>query len=241
MFFLTNMAYSSLPVFLPRILTHMNHSALSAQALSAPPYLCAFLAVLFTAHTSDRLRQRARPVVFHALASSAGYAVLALARPLGLPPPVRYLAVFPAAAGFFSVATLLVAWSINNQHGRTRQGGGFVLMQMVGQCGPLLGTRLYPEGQAPYYARGMAACAGAMFLVAGLALLLRRHLSRKNASFDRAERRDPPRGTHPMADHDAATPAGEEEQQGLVDGSMSSSSYGRRRKTRARQSFRYML
>ncbi|KAG6039222.1 hypothetical protein E4U39_007823, partial [Claviceps sp. Clav50 group G5] len=108
MFFLTNMAYSSLPVFLPKIMTQMGHDPLTAQALSAPPYLCAFITVLFTAHMSDRLRVRTTPIVFHALASSAGYTLLALAQPLHLPSFLRYLAVYPAASGFFNVATLLI-------------------------------------------------------------------------------------------------------------------------------------
>ncbi|EAQ88277.1 hypothetical protein CHGG_04896 [Chaetomium globosum CBS 148.51] len=58
-FILTNMAYSSLPVFLPTILTAMGHTPLQAQALSAPPYLTAFLLVLTTAYASDATHSRA--------------------------------------------------------------------------------------------------------------------------------------------------------------------------------------
>ena len=57
-FFLTNMAYSSLPVFMPTILRAMGYDALSAQALSAPPYLVSFLVVLATAYLSDAMRAR---------------------------------------------------------------------------------------------------------------------------------------------------------------------------------------
>ncbi|TDZ40621.1 MFS transporter prlL [Colletotrichum spinosum] len=106
MFFLTNMAYSSLPVFLPKILTEMGHSRLESQGLSAPPYFLAFLVVLLTAHLSDRTGNRSAPIIFHALASAGGYGMLALAEPLGLSPPLRYLAVYPAAVGFFNVVTL---------------------------------------------------------------------------------------------------------------------------------------
>ncbi|KAK3324149.1 major facilitator superfamily domain-containing protein [Cercophora scortea] len=172
-FFLTNMAYSSLPVFLPTILTAMGHTALSAQALAAPPYLAAFLIVLATAHASDSMRARAPLLIAHALASAGGYAVLALAgtRFLRLDPGSmwRYLAVYPAAIGFFNVVVLTIAWSINNQRNESRQGGGFALMQVVGQCGPLVGTRLYPDGDAPYYVVGMGVCAVAMLGVAVLA------------------------------------------------------------------------
>ncbi|PCD17796.1 hypothetical protein FGRA07_07264 [Fusarium graminearum] len=187
MFFLTNMAYSSLPVFLPKVLTEMGHDAHTSQALSAPPYLAAFVIVLFTAHMSDRLRTRTIPIIFHALASSSGYAILALAKPLNLPNFIRYMAVYPAAIGFFNVVTLTVTWSINNQSSQSRQGGGFVLLQLVGQCGPLVGTRLYPDRDAPYYATGMSTCAAAMLGVSILAYALRFYLKYQNRKFDQAE------------------------------------------------------
>ncbi|KAK1465394.1 major facilitator superfamily transporter [Colletotrichum cuscutae] len=217
MFFLTNMAYSSLPVFLPKILTEMGHSRLASQGLSAPPYFLAFLAVLFTAHLSDRAQTRSIPIILHALASAGGYAALALAKPIGLSPLLRYLAVYPAAIGFFNVVTLTVAWSINNQASESRQGGGFALMQIIGQCGPLVGTRLYPDRDAPFYAPGMQTCAGAMLAVAVLALSLRFYLSYLNRKTDVA----------------CAVGSEAEEEEGLV------GSGGRKRT--ASEGFRYML
>lgn len=187
MFFLTNMAYSSLPVFLPKILTEMGHDTLTSQALSAPPYLAAFFIVLFTSHMSDRLRARTVPLIFHALASASGYGLLALAKPLDLPSFVRYMAVYPAAIGFFNVVTLIITWSINNQSSESRQGGGFALLQLVGQCGPLIGTRLYPDRDAPYYTPGMSTCAFAMLGVAFLAFALRLYLKYLNRKLDRTE------------------------------------------------------
>lgn len=220
MFFLSNMAYSSLPVFLPKILTEMGHSDLAAQALSAPPYLVTFVLVLFTAHLSDRVRSRTAPLLFHALASTLGYGLLALAEPLSLPPWLRYLAVYPAAVGFFNVVTLLIAWTINNQAGPSRQGGGFALFQLVGQCGPLVGTRLYPDRDGPYYSPGMRACACAMLGVSLLAVVLRFYLKYQNRKMDLEESE--------KANKDTAV-----EEEGLV-------GHGRRRKTPA-EAFRYML
>lgn len=57
---------------------------------------------------------------------------------------------------------------------------GFAMLQLIGQCGPLVGTRLYPEEDAPLYITGMAACMGAMILVAVLAFVLRIYLGWKN-------------------------------------------------------------
>lgn len=185
-FFLANMAYSSLPVFLPTILSRMGHSPLSSQLLAAPPYLSSFLVVLATAHISDKTRARSPLLMGAALASAAGYAVLALSQTLGLKAEstVRYLAVYPAAAGFFTVVVLTISWSVNNQPDESRRGGGFALLQVLGQCGPLVGARLYPDRDAPYYTGGMAACAGAMGGVAVLALGLRWYLARLNRRLD---------------------------------------------------------
>ncbi|KOS21363.1 putative transporter [Escovopsis weberi] len=217
MLFLANMAYSSLPVFLPKIVSDMGHGRLASQALCIPPYLLAFLVVLFTAHMSDRLGARTTPVVFHAAASAAGYALLALAQPLALPPWLRYLAVYPAAVGFFNVVTLVIAWNINNQSAEGRQGGAFALLQLVGQCGPLVGTSIYPDADAPYYTRGMAACAAAMAAVALLALLLRAYLRHRNARMDKEARR--------------SEDGGAREEEGLV----------RETKRKQGEPFRYML
>lgn len=187
-FFLTNLAYSSLPVFLPTILTEMGHDAISAQAMSAPPYLAAFLMVLASAHVSDKMRARAPLIALSALASAAGYGFLALSKVLNLPAASmwRYMAVYPAAIGFFNVVVLVIAWSINNQRNESRQGGGFALMQVVGQCGPLVGTRLYPDGDGPFYEYGMSICAVAMLGVVVLALGLRFYLAKLNRRLDGA-------------------------------------------------------
>ncbi|KFX94048.1 hypothetical protein V490_04545 [Pseudogymnoascus sp. VKM F-3557] len=184
MFFFTNMAFSSLPVFLPLIIRSMGHSSVVSQALSAPPYLMSFFVVILTAYLSDRMQSRSTFVIFHALFSCSGYLVLALAERFGLGVWWRYVAIYPAAIGFFSVITIVITWSINNQESESKQGAGFAMLQLVGQCGPLVGTRLYPDTDAPYYTRGMAGCAGAMVLVATLAVILRLYLSRKNRRND---------------------------------------------------------
>ena len=51
MFFCANVAFSSLPVFLPTIIKEMGYTALQSQALSAPPYLVAFVSVSTSMNT----------------------------------------------------------------------------------------------------------------------------------------------------------------------------------------------
>ncbi|KAL9072975.1 MAG: hypothetical protein Q9161_003197 [Pseudevernia consocians] len=180
MFFCSNVAFSSLPVFLPTIIKEMGYSALASQALSAPPYLAAFFAVLLTAYFSDRYRIRSAFVIFHALLASFGYAMMAIAGSMEASAKWRYLGVYPAAMGFFSVVTIIITWTINNQDSDSKKGTGVAMLNYIGQLGPLVGVHLYPDSDQPYYVKGMAICACFMATVAVLAYALRRILGIKN-------------------------------------------------------------
>lgn len=142
MFLNCNIAFSSMPVFLPSVLHEyvllvpapardssisntslltttlfhrMGYTAVTSQALSAPPYLFAFAVMLLTARASDRAGKRAPFVCFHAALGAAGYALVALGGARQWPNVVRYLAVYPSCAGFFSAITIIIAWTMNNQ------------------------------------------------------------------------------------------------------------------------------
>lgn len=161
----------------------MGYSALSSQALSAPPYLFAFFTVLLTAYLSDRYRNRSAFVIFHALLASAGYAMMAIAGSMHASPQWRYVGVYPAAMGFFSVVTIIITWTINNQDSDSKKGTGVAMLNYIGQLGPLVGVHLYPDRDQPYYVPGMAICACFMAAVAVLAFGLRMILTAKNRNI----------------------------------------------------------
>lgn len=164
----------------------MGYSSLNAQALSAPPYLVAFVVVLVTAWASDRSRTRSPYLIAHALISSLAYFAIAatgyfhdhLSTRMQI--FIRYICVYPATAGFFSAITLIITWSMDNRVEKEGKGASIAILNIIGQCGPLLGTRLYPESDRPWYIRGMAMCSFFMVLVAILALGLRLLLQRAN-------------------------------------------------------------
>ncbi|CAG7924212.1 unnamed protein product [Penicillium olsonii] len=186
MFFSCNVAFSSMPVFLPTIIQDMEYSSLHAQALSAPPYLFAFIVVLITAYASDRSRSRSPYLIGHALVSSLSYLTIALTGyyhshlPPWLHTLIRYLCVYPATAGFFSAITIVITWSMDNRVEKEGKGASIAILNIIGQCGPLLGTRLYPESDGPWYVRGMATCSFFMIVTAVLAVGLRVMLQRMN-------------------------------------------------------------
>ena len=158
----------------------MNYSALASQALSAPPYFVAFLIVLVTAFLSDRSQNRSYYVVFPAILGALGYLSIAIGGMLRADSKWRYAGVYPAAAGFFSAITLILTWTINNQDSNSKRGTGVVMLNLLGQFGPLVGTRLYPDSDKPYYVKGMAVCSVFMFLVSLQAWWLRRRLIKEN-------------------------------------------------------------
>lgn len=165
----------------------MGYSSTTSQALSAPPYLVAFVVVLVTAYVSDRSRSRSPYLILHALFSSVAYLAIAatgyfhshLSEPVHI--FIRYLGVFPAASGFFSAITLIMTWTMDNRVAKEGKGASVAIMNLIGQCGPLLGTRLYPDTDGPWYVRGMAICSFFMALVVILAFVLRVLLKRENS------------------------------------------------------------
>ncbi|KAL8795919.1 MAG: hypothetical protein Q9195_001663 [Heterodermia aff. obscurata] len=121
--------------------------------------------------------------MFHAVLGGFGYLFIATAGWLRAGFGWRYVGVYPAASGFFSAITLILTWTINNQDSDSKRGTGVAMLNLVGQFGPLVGTRLYPDSDKPYYVRGMTVCGFFMIFVALLALWLRTLLVRENRSW----------------------------------------------------------
>lgn len=181
MFFSCNVAFSSMPVFLPTIIRDMGYTAVSAQAMSAPPYFFAFVIVITTAYYSDRLQTRSIFIILHSLLATAGYSTIAISGHYKSPNTIiRYLALYPATAGFFSAITIIITWTINNQESDSKKGTGIAMLNIIGQMGPLVGTSIFPKEDGPWYVKGMGICACFMLLVGVLAAVLRIVLKAQN-------------------------------------------------------------
>lgn len=198
MYFSCNVAFSSLPVFLPTskslkllqkpfvltttaVLKEMGFSSVNAQGLTAPPFFLSFLMVIATCYIADRTQQRGLMIASLTAIGGIGYVILATSHSVG----ARYFGVFLAAAGIFPAIGNILPWVTNNQGSDTRRGAGIVLLNLIGQCGPLLGTRMYPMGEGPYYVKGQSVCAAFLFFCCFLALTLRTLLVWENKKLDR--------------------------------------------------------
>lgn len=181
MMFSCNVAFGSIPVFLPTIVKDMGFENITAQGLTAPPYLVAFFVVIATAYYSDRLQSRSLFIIVHALLAAVGYSTIAILGYLKSSHTlVRYFALYPAIAGFFSSVTVIITWTINNQESDSNKGTGMAMLNVIGQFGPLVGTSIFPDEEGPWYVKGLMMCAVFMVLVAILAGVLRWVLIREN-------------------------------------------------------------
>ncbi|EAU33584.1 predicted protein [Aspergillus terreus NIH2624] len=181
MYFSCNVSFSSLSAFLPTILNEMGFSAINAQGLTAPPYFAALLTTLFTTWLADRIQQRGLVIFFLSILGCVGYVLLATCMSVG----VRYLGVFFAAAGVFPCIANILPWVLNNQGSETRRGMGIVILNVVGQCGPFLGSNIYPSSDGPRYILGQSVCAAFMAFNALLAITLRGILMWQNRRLDK--------------------------------------------------------
>lgn len=204
MFFSCNVAFSSMPVFLPTIIKDMGHESIRAQALSAPPFFFAFLVVLATAYFSDRFQSRSVFIMVHSLLATMGYSTIAISGYYqSSNTTIRYLALYPAAAGFFSAITIIITWTLNNQESDSRKGTGMAILNIIGQMGPLVGTSIFPKKDGPWYVKGMGICAAFMMLVGVLAAVLRVVLKRQNQKM-REEKGSGEYAGIPLMEGDAA-------------------------------------
>lgn len=211
MYFSVNVSYASLPVYLPTILARMGYSSINAQGLSAPPYFAAYLFANITTFIADRTQQRGLVLIITSLVGGIGYIVLATVTTVGVRYFAVYLA---AAGVFSTIPNILawtlsmssklprkppkvsfpifcktrnltlICKSQDNQGSDTRRGVGLVIINVIGQCGPILGTRLYPTSEGPRYIKGMTICAAFMFFAAAMAFALRLLLIWENRKLD---------------------------------------------------------
>lgn len=59
-----------------------------------------------------------------------------------------------------------------------------VILNVIGQCGPFLGTNVFPDTDSPRYIRGLSICAAFMLFTTFLTLSLRTLLAWENRRLD---------------------------------------------------------
>ncbi|KAK9350875.1 major facilitator superfamily domain-containing protein [Lipomyces doorenjongii] len=181
MFFCVNVSFSSLSVFMPQIINSMGYTSVHAQGMSAPPYIIAWMSVIATTFLAAKYHIRSALIIPFSVVGAVGYLILALVTVTG----VRYFAIYLCAIGMFTTVGVIMPWSVDNQGTDSKKGTGMFLLNLVGQCGPLLGTRMFPQTDGPYYRKGMWVSCGCLFAVTLLAVILRFYLQLLNHRLDK--------------------------------------------------------
>lgn len=178
LFFCVNVAFSALPIYLPTLIHDMGYTSVNAQGMSAPPYIAAFFFTLGGTWLTHKFKQRGYVLSFFYLLTAVGYIILINVETHG----VRYLGTFIACCGTYPIVPILLSWNLQGTDGE--RGFSYVMMSIVGQCGPILGTRIFPSSEGPMYKKGGWISIGCMLLGSVVSLVLRTHLARKNSQLD---------------------------------------------------------
>ena len=191
MYFSVNVSFASLPLFVPTIISEIGtFSTVQSQGLSAPPYALCFFVILLVSWTTDKLNLRGPFITGAALVAAVGFILLAtcktpVARYIGILhlSPASVPAANPPTPGVFLAVevfvcvSILLSWVANIHSSESKRTGGYIILQAIGQCGPLLGTNVFPASEKPYYHKGMwISCAFCLLLAVcsvGLSLWLR--------------------------------------------------------------------
>lgn len=181
MYFGCNVCFASLPLFVPTIISEMGaFSRVQSNGLSAPPYVLCFIVIIACTFISDRTHVRGPFVTATALVAAIGFILLGTNSTVA----VRYFAFFLATQIFVSTA-LVITWVGNTHSTESKRAGGYAMLMTAGQCGPILGTSIFPKDEAPYYRKGMWISCGACLLVAVAASVQTVLLWRENRKRDR--------------------------------------------------------
>ncbi|RAL05050.1 MFS general substrate transporter [Aspergillus ibericus CBS 121593] len=185
MYFGCNVCFASLPLFVPTIISQMGaFTTIQSNGLSAPPYILSWLAIVACAFLPDRVNLRGPFIVCGALIAAVGYIVLATQTTVA----ARYFGLFLATQVFVSVA-LILTWVGNTHATDSKRAGAFAILATGGQCGPILGTNIFPDSDKPYYRKGMWISCGACLVVVIMGCCQMVLLWRANRRLDRESQR----------------------------------------------------
>ncbi|UNI18038.1 hypothetical protein JDV02_004335 [Purpureocillium takamizusanense] len=180
MYFGSNVAFASLPLFSPTIISQMGaFTKTQSQGLSAPPYAICFFMIVICTSLSDRYKVRGPFIVGEALLAAIGFIILATTT--GVAP--RYFGLI-LGTQMFVCAALVLTWASNTHENDSQRAVALAILATGGQLGPVVGTNIFPIKDKPYYRRGMWVSCGSALIVAAAASLQMLVLYRTNKKLD---------------------------------------------------------
>jgi hypothetical protein len=164
----------------PTIIKDLGYQAASAQLLTIPPYAFAFMTTIGVAALSERIGQRAIPLIASALFAIIGYIILLSNTDPTKRPGVSYLGTFFAAGGIYPATALALSWPAINVSGQTKRAVANAMQISIGNLGAVLGTQLYRSTDGPRYFVGHSFALGYLVAEIVVSSLLYFLLKREN-------------------------------------------------------------
>ncbi|KAJ3538791.1 hypothetical protein NM208_g5753 [Fusarium decemcellulare] len=180
---------SAIPIYgfiytLPTVLKELGYTAEIAQLMTIPIYVAAVVALLLTAHFSDKAGDRSMFVIVPLLVGGVGLIGLLAIPKGGVAPGALFAMLFLVAMGLYSIVCGTVAWTANNLAGPWKRSVGMALMIAVGNLGGAAGTNIYLARESPHYWTGYGTSLGVIVLSLASSLFLRYKFKSINAKRD---------------------------------------------------------
>ncbi|KAG6379959.1 MFS general substrate transporter [Boletus reticuloceps] len=188
-YFGLNCALASISAFLPTIIKTFGYTNALAQILTVPPYAVAAIVLCSAAYFTDRFQTRGLVISSSCFLSAIGYLIV-----LVVPnnQHARYFAVFCITSGTYTAIGIVIAWFAHNLGSESKRAAGIPMFMAIGQCGSVLGTRLYPTTDGPRYITGFATTCALDALGGVIAVVLYLSYKWDNAKRERLHGRPDP-------------------------------------------------
>ncbi|CAO3693816.1 unnamed protein product [Rhizopus stolonifer] len=152
MFFCGSVPNTSVSNFLPSIVKGMGYDdKLSANLMSAPPYLFAVLTMIAAAYSSDRKNDRAYHAISGAFICLMGYIILVSC----FERPQLYAGACIAVAGIFVINPIVNAWLTSNIAPDMKKSVATAMAVSANNSAGLIGSNIYRKSDAPRYCKNI--------------------------------------------------------------------------------------
>lgn len=179
-------------LFIPSIVNSLGYSGIDSQVHSIPIWVVAAIVTMIVSHLTDRLRHRFGFVLFGVAFASIGYIILLCQGPpgAGLPPRVRYMAVFFVCTGTYIVQPVTIVWMANNLGGHYKRAIGLAIQVGFGNIGGIIASNIFVRADAPRYFVGYGVALGMMVFCGIMSIVFAVGLVRENRLRDQGKRDD---------------------------------------------------
>lgn len=179
-------------LFIPSIVNSLGYSGIESQVQSIPIWVVAAVVTLIVSYLTDRLRHRYGFIMVGVVLASIGYIILLCQGPLdaGLPPKVRYMAVFFVCTGTYIVQPVAIVWMANNLGGHYKRAIGLAIQVGFGNIGGIIASNIFVQTDAPHYFVGYGVSLAMMLFCGAMSTVFAVGLMRENKLRDQGKRND---------------------------------------------------